>query len=65
MTFMENILQKAKAAGKTIVLPESDDPRVAAAAAKIIAEKIADIILIGDKDKICELHPDLDRKSVV
>lgn len=60
MTFMENVLQKAKAAGKTIVLPESDDPRVAAAAAKIIAEKIADIILIGDKDKICELHPDLD-----
>ena len=60
MTFMEKVLQKAKAADKTIVLPESDDPRVAAAAAKIMAEGIADIVLIGEKDKICQLHPDLD-----
>ncbi|NLV99435.1 MAG: phosphate acetyltransferase [Clostridiaceae bacterium] len=60
MTFMENVLQKAKAAKKTVVLPESEDPRVAAAAAKILSEQIADIILIGEKDKICKLHPDLD-----
>ena len=60
MTFMENVLQKAKAAKKTVVLPESEDPRVAAAAAKILSEQIADIILIGEKDKSCKLHPDLD-----
>ena len=60
MTFMENVLQKAKAAKKTVVLSESVVPRVAAAAAKILSEQIADIILIGEKDKICKLHPDLD-----
>ncbi|NLC25781.1 MAG: phosphate acetyltransferase [Fastidiosipila sp.] len=60
MSFRENILQKAKAANKTIVLPESEDPRVAAAAAKIMADSIANIILIGDKEKIVKLHPDLD-----
>ena len=65
MSFKENILQKSKAAGKTIVLPESDDPRVAEAAAKILAEKIAKIILIGDKAEITSLYPDLDLSDAV
>lgn len=60
MSFMENILQKAKVADKTIVLPESKDPRVAVAASKIMAENIASIILIGDKEEIRKLHPDVD-----
>ncbi|MDD2427736.1 MAG: phosphate acetyltransferase, partial [Eubacteriales bacterium] len=60
MSFMESVMQKAKSAVRTIVLPESDDPRVAAAAARIIAEKIANVILIGDKEEITKLHPDLD-----
>ncbi len=52
MSFIDKIKERAKANKKTIVLPETADMRTLEAAHKILAEDIADIILIGDKAEI-------------
>lgn len=52
MAFIDGIIEKAKQDKKTIVLPESDDPRTLQAAADIIRRGIANLILVGDPDKI-------------
>ncbi|MDR0272452.1 MAG: phosphate acetyltransferase [Clostridiales bacterium] len=52
MNFLENIKQRAKSAGKTIVLPESSEPRVLKAAEQILREGLAKIILIGSEVKL-------------
>lgn len=52
MAFIDSIVGKARQAGKTIVLPEANDPRMIEATAKILKEGIAHIILIGKKDEI-------------
>ena len=41
MAFVDELLNKAKAAGKTIVLCEGEDKRVVEAASKITKEGIA------------------------
>lgn len=52
MSFIEEIKQRAKAQIKTIVLPEAEDIRVLQATNQVIKEKFANIILIGNKEKI-------------
>lgn len=52
MSFIDGIKERAKANIKTIVLPESEDPRTLEAAAKAVAQKIAKVVLIGDPEKI-------------
>ncbi len=54
MSFIENVMGKARNNRKTIVLPESYDIRTLEATAKIYEKDIADIILIGDAEKIKE-----------
>lgn len=54
MSFIENIKSRAKQDKKTIVLPESMDKRVMEAASKILAEGIANIIIIGTEEEIRE-----------
>lgn len=54
MSFIENIIVRAKEKKQTIVLPESEDVRTLEAIEIIMKEKIADIILIGDEQKIKE-----------
>ena len=49
MTFIEEIKERAKKTIKTIILPEAEDIRVLQATEKVIAEKYAKIILIGNK----------------
>jgi phosphate acetyltransferase len=60
MNFLERIKQRAKAAGKTIVLPETGDIRTLKAADAILREGIAKIILIGKPDDILAKAEDLD-----
>ena len=55
MSFIDGIKEKASKNVKTIVLPESNDVRVLEAAAKVIKEGFADIILVGNKDSINSL----------
>ena len=52
MTFLERTIQRAKSNKKTIVLPESEDIRTLKAASVALKEGIADIILLGNKEKV-------------
>ena len=52
MAYIDRIKEKAKADKRTIVLPETDDKRTLIAAAHIVEEGIADIIMVGDEGKI-------------
>ena len=52
MSFIDGIKERAKQNKKTIVLPETGDRRTLEAASKILAEGIANLILIGNKEAI-------------
>ncbi|HEY9574725.1 MAG TPA: phosphate acetyltransferase [Lachnospiraceae bacterium] len=52
MGFIDVIKDRARAAQKTIVLPETEDRRTYEAAAQILKEGIANIVLIGSKEEI-------------
>ncbi|MBI5698931.1 phosphate acetyltransferase [Candidatus Saganbacteria bacterium] len=52
MNFISDIWAKAKREYRKIVLPETDDPRTLQAAELIIKSKLAQVILIGDENKI-------------
>ncbi len=52
MKFIEKIFEQAKADKKTIVLPESMDTRTYDAAEKILAQGIANLIIIGTPEEI-------------
>ncbi len=60
MGFIQTIFAKAKTDKKTIVLPESTDPRMIEAASYLLKEEIADIILIGNKAEIEQAAPQWD-----
>lgn len=49
MSFIDGIKEKARSEVKTIVLPESEDERTLRATAKVLEEKTANIVLIGDE----------------
>ena len=54
VSFIDVIKARAKKDKKTIVLPETNDVRTIQAAVTIIEEDIADLILLGNKDKIVQ-----------
>jgi len=47
--FISDIIEKAKASPRTIVLPEGADERITEAAKLIVAEGIAKVIVLGDE----------------
>lgn len=69
MSYIDLIKDKAKADRKTIVLPETNDKRTLIAAAHIMKEKIADIIMVGNEEKIMDgarwLEVELDDATVI
>lgn len=69
MSYIDTIKDRARIDKKTIVLPESNDKRTLIAASHIIEEGIADIIMVGDEEKIMDgarwLEVDLDGITVV
>lgn len=60
MGFIDVIKERAKADRKTIVLPETEDRRTYEAAAQILAEGTADIILVGTQEAIQKGSEGLD-----
>lgn len=52
MSFIDQIKDKARADVKTIVLPESEDERTIRAAAKVLEEGTAKLILIGNPETV-------------
>lgn len=63
MEFIEGIKERARRDKKTIVLPETEDMRTLEAAAKILEQKVANIVLIGDRDEILSKAGDFDLAS--
>ena len=61
---LNSVREKAKALQKTIVLAEGEEPRIITAAAKIQAEGIAKIILIGNPKVIAEKCPSANLDGV-
>ncbi len=54
MLFIEEIKQRARKEIKTIVLPEAEDIRILEATQQVLKEQYANIVLIGNKEKIEE-----------
>jgi len=52
MNFLEKMIERAKKDKKTIVLPESYDNRIVKAASIILEKKLANVILVGDEERI-------------
>ncbi|MBR3478757.1 MAG: phosphate acetyltransferase [Bacteroidaceae bacterium] len=52
MNIIESIIERAKSNKQRIVLPESMEERTITAADRVLADDIADIILIGNPDEI-------------
>ena len=65
MDFLSTMKAKAKADKKVIVLPESYEKRNLEAAAECLKEELADIILIGKKDKIIEAAGSFDVSKAI
>ena len=69
MSYIDVIKEKAKSDKKTIVLPETTDKRTLIAASHIVKEGIADIIMIGDPEKIYDganwLEIELDGVTII
>ncbi len=58
MDLMQGIIARAKANKQRIVLPEGTEERTLRAADRLIADGVADIILIGNPDEIYKLAAD-------
>ena len=69
LAFEADLIERARADRKRIVLPEPDDDRVLQAAAQVLAAGIADIIFVGEADYVAkragELGLDLSAAQVV
>ena len=60
MGFIDTIKARARADKKTIVLPESEDRRTYEAAAQILAEDLANLIIIGSEEAVKKGSEGLD-----
>lgn len=52
LVFLNGILEKAKSNRQRIVLPEGDEERTLKAASRVLADGVADLILLGDPQVI-------------
>ena len=64
MGLFEKLTERAKASRQRIVLPEGTEPRTLKAADRIIADEIADIILIGNREEILGMAGELELKNI-
>lgn len=64
MTLFERLTATAKAAPQRLVLPESKEPRTLTAADHIISEKIANVILVGNRNEIIAEAEKLNLKNI-
>ena len=63
--FLNDIVARAKTSKQTIVMPEGDDPRTLEAAERILADGIADIIILGNQDEIANSGRNLDSARII
>lgn len=69
MSYIDGIKDKARMDKRTIVLPETNDKRTLIAASHILSEGIANLILIGNEEKILDgagwLEVDLSGATII
>ena len=64
MNLMQEIIANAQANKQRIVLPEGDEPRTLKAADRLLADGVADIILIGPAEKIKEMTAEFGLQNI-
>lgn len=64
MSFIDEIKNRAKKDIKKIVLPESEDDRTLKATSEVLKQKFAEIILVGNKEKILKRANELNLENV-
>lgn len=64
-SFIDSLIERAKADKKTIVLPEGNDERILEAAQEALAQGIANIIILGDVDEINSKGFDLAGATII
>lgn len=64
MGLFDKLTENAKAMRQRIVLPEGTEPRTLTAADRIIADEIADVILIGDPKEIMGMAKELSLDNI-
>ena len=65
MALIDSIIARAKSNKQRIVLPESFEERTITAADRALADELADIILIGNREKILAYAEELGLKNVI
>lgn len=64
-SFIDTLIDRAKADKKTIVLPEGNDERILEAAQEALSQGIANIIILGDADEIATKGYDLEGATII
>lgn len=64
MSLFEKLTAKARQNRQRIVLPEGNEPRTLTAANRLLADEIADIILIGNPDEIKHLATEMKLDNI-
>lgn len=64
-SFLDSMISRAKADRQTIVLPEGDDARTLEAAERILAEGVADLVILGDAERIAASGRALEGARIV
>ena len=64
-SFLDRTIERARSKRQTIILPEGNDPRTLEAAEKIIAQDIADLIILGNPETIQQSGHDLSKAQIV
>lgn len=65
LSVLDSIKIRAKELKKSIILPESEDERIIDAGILATKEELANIILIGNKERICDKYKDKDLKGLM
>ena len=70
MSLVQQIIERAKSNRQRIVLPEATEERTLRAADRVLADEVADLILIGNPEEINRLAAEwdlhhIDRATVI
>ena len=65
MALFDRLTQRARENRQRIVLPEGTEPRTLKAADQILAEGLADIILIGSETEIKRMAAELNLANII
>lgn len=64
-SFIDSLIERAKSDKKTIVLPEGNDERILEAAQEVLAQDIANLIILGDEQQIASKGYKLEGATIV